>query len=130
MIGRRTEGQASDGRFSIGGNELMIGYEVAIKPGKTYLFMFDAFAADVNPEGTFNFELSPVMDNIPRVHIKGLGLKPPVGKWQTYCGTVSSEYRAKYKKWDDVLWIHVYARKWNDDDTVKVDNFRLYELAE
>lgn len=130
LIGRRTEGQASDGRFSIGGNELMIGYEVAIKPGKTYLFMFDAFAADVNPEGTFNFQLSPVMDNIPRVHIKGLGLKPPVGKWQTYCGTVSSEYRAKYKKWDDVLWIHVYARKWNDDDTVNVDNFRLYELAE
>ena len=97
-------------------------YELKVKPGKTYLFMFDALINKPSIEGKLSYQLSGYAGNRVRSHTRYLNNRLTAGKWMTFSGICKSANQA------DNIRLLFWTRDFEADDEIYFDNVRVYCL--
>ena len=121
--GVRMKGRASDGNWCLAHRRLDVEFKVPVQAGKTYLFMADACTNKTSGEGRFGFNLSPYRNGKAVIHYKNTGVVLPGSmKYQTLCGVAFCP--------GDMLRINLYAKNYEADEKVYLDNVRLYCLED
>lgn len=124
-VGRRVQTVARDGKFSFGGRNPMLEYKIKVEPRKTYVVLMDVYADVGSSEGRFNYTLSPYAGGSPRTHLPYSGITLPAGRWQTLTGVYQSGARADGTP-DSELYVNIFAKKYEENEHVYVDNVRVY----
>lgn len=128
LIGRRTDMEASDGRFSLAARELMSEFRFTPEAGRTYLVMYDVKCSASSAEGKFNCRITPCGKGVARTHIGSYDISLAGGEWQTLSGVVTTGAGAKSGIPDDEVVIDLYGKKYEPDETVWLDNVRVYRI--
>lgn len=121
---RRNTEFASKGKYSLKARQsLMLEYVVNVEKNKTYLLIFSAFIPKGSAEGRLHYMITPRHGKRARNHIRNLDISLPGGAWQTFTGAVTIAPERQ-----DNMAIHIWARKYEKDESIWIDDVQLYCL--
>lgn len=121
---RRNTEFASKGKYSLKARQsLMLEYVVNVEKNKTYLLIFSAFIPKGSAEGRLHYMITPRHGKRARNHIRNLDIALPGGAWQTFTGAVTIAPERQ-----DNIAIHIWARKYEKDESIWIDDVQLYCL--
>lgn len=118
----RSDKKASHGKYSFRVPNCTYSFTIPAKPGKTYLFLFDAYIKEASVEGRLNYQISPRTGKKYRTHYRYLNQNLSPGRWNTFSGVCTGHLQG------DNIQFMFYLRKFEKEDEVYLDNFRAYCL--